>query len=315
MEKELTDELSKLLTEGEFKQARALVMEQAADAASAGEQARLGSKLMMLGQIAIEEQDLDAAEVYLLEALEIAQDRDDDNAVAHVSLQLGRKHLRSRQLARIAGEAYDILLVARNQLARNQFVESRENLMKVIDDNLHIRRYGAAASAYESLISLHTRLYEPYLAETAAIEAASLYAKSGQDRRAYGIINQIRQSGMDSNRLYFIEQEISTLSARFKNDMAQVERARDYQRLYHHYAATGNHERAWKLRLMASQSLAKTAKRTLYHRQADVLAVLYESNSAMEKARGYLSQASTLFETQGQEDLSSRSRKLSTQIY
>ena len=294
--------LQRLMANGEFRRARMLLMEQAAAAAADGDHRLLGNHLLRLGRVAIEEQDLDSAEVFLLESLELARSRDDQPAIAHANLELGRKHLRSRELARQAGEAYDILLVARNELQRKRYAASGEKLVQVIENNLAIRRYGAAASAYESLSALYRAMHDTYLAELALEEAARLYARSGADHRAGFVLRELKRSGVDEGRLYRLDQELAASTRRYREDLLQMERARDYQRLYRHYASTGNHERAWEFRLMASRSLAKTSRRSLFHRQADVLAVLYDSNGAMTRARSYLEQASRQFDRQGLAD-------------
>ncbi len=307
--------LADLVAAGEFRRASAILMKRAAAAATANDHRALGANLLQLGRIAVAEQDLDSAEVFLLEALDLAREHGDERAMAHVNHELGRTHLRARQLARKAGQAYDTLLVARNELDRGDYASSGEKLSRVIEENLAIRRYGAAASAYESLASLYRALHDGYLAELALVEAARLYASAGSDQRAGLVLRELQRSGIDEGGIHRLSSELSSLSARFRNDVALMERARDYQRLYRHYLAAGDNERAWQLRLLSSQSLARTNRRTLYHRHADVLAVLYDSNRAMELARNYFGQASSQFDNQGLTDLANRSRALTATVY
>ncbi len=307
--------IDNLLRFKEYKKARAVLMEIAAGAVNEGDKGRLGSILLLLGNVAMEEQELDTAEVYLLEALDIARTARDAPGTARVYMQLGRLHIRSRQLARSAGDAYDTLLVARNQLSRGQYSAARNNLGNTIRANLAIRRYGAAAGAYETKVRLHRTLHETYDAQLAAAEAARLYATSGQPNQALMMLAELEQMGADQSHVAFLVEEIKSLSAEHDNDASEIERAKDYQRLYRHYVSKGEYERAWKLRVLASQSVAKTSKRSMYQRQADVLAVLYNSNSAMEKAKNYLARAKALTTGDQGGRLSSQLQRLSMQIF
>jgi hypothetical protein len=267
-------DLAAVMQLGEFGVVRERLLQYAADAVESGDRVLLGGVLSLLGQVAIEEQDLDTAEVYLLESLE-----------------------KSRQMARTAGTAYDRLLVARWQISRQDYGSAAENLRQVIEDSLSINRFGAAASAYESLARVHVATGAIYEAEEASMQAASLYASSGQPDRARTLLSSL--ADVEQWRVAAIEEEIDRNYAEFKNSVEQIERARDYQRLYHHYQAKGDERRAWRLRLLAGQSLAKASKRAMYHRQPDVLAVLYNSNVAKEQAQDYFTRARRTFDDSG----------------
>jgi hypothetical protein len=261
----------------------------------------------------IEEQDLDTAEVYLLESLDVLQTEGDELGSAQAYMQLGRVHLKSRQMARTAGTAYDRLLVARWQISHQDYGSAAENLRQVIEDSLSINRFGAAASAYESLARVHVATGAIYEAEEASMQAASLYASSGQPDRARTLLSSL--ADVEQWRVAAIEEEIDRNYAEFKNSVAQIERARDYQRLYHHYQAKGDERRAWRLRLLAGQSLAKASKRAMYHRQPDVLAVLYNSNVAKEQAQDYFTRARRTFDDSGLIILSAHTATLEDQIF
>jgi hypothetical protein len=251
----------------------------------------------------------------LQEALDIALATGDSMAAARTYQQFGRVHIRSRQLARSAGEAYDKLWIARNQLYLGQYREAKTNLDQVIDANLAIRRYGAAAGAFETLSDYYRRFHDNYMAQDAAMEAARLYASSGQIMRSRGILASLQREGLDNLQAESIRGEIDALFQQHQNDVAQTARARDYQMLYRHYKARGDYERAWKLRILASKSLAKTSERSMYSRQADVLAILYNSNFTMDKAKNYLAQASSLFTGQGEDVLSASTQNMYSLIY
>ncbi len=85
--------------------------------------------------------------------------------------------------------------------------------------------------------------------------------------------------------------------------------------LYRYYKGKGEFERAWKLRIKASQALAKTSERSMYQRQSEVMAILYSSNFAMNKAKRYLSQAGELYAAEGADKLSLDAQDMQALIY
>jgi len=308
-------DIQRMLSDGELKKSTTILLEIAALAIQQGDKKKLGNIMLLLGKAAINEQELDSADVYLQEALAISLDLKDNIAAANTYQQLGRLHIRSRELARNAAEAYEKLWIARNQMFMGQYREAKVNLDQVIESNLSIRRYGAAASAYETLSEFHQRFHDNYMAQDAAMEAARLYASSGQITRSQGILESLKNEGMDILHAESMQVEIDELFAQHLNDVSQTARARDYQMLYRHYNARGDYERAWKLRILASKSLAKTSGRSMFHRQPDVLAILYDSNFTMSKAKTYLDQASNLFAVEGEDELSTSTQNMHSLIY
>ena len=311
----LEEEIRGLLLNGDFKKSTTLLLEIAAHAIEQGDKSKLGKIMLLLGEVATNAQELDMAEVYLQEALDIALQSGNNMAAALSYQQFGRLHIRSRELARDAATAYDNLWIARNQMYEGRYREAEVNLRQVIDTNLEIRRYGAAASALETLSTFHKHFHDDYLAQEAAMESARLYASSGQIYRSRRILESLNNDGMDSLQAESMQAEINALFEQHNNDMRQTAIARDYQMLYRHYKAKGDYERAWKLRILASKSLAKTSGRSMYARQADVLAILYNSNFTMDKAKNYLDQASNLFADQGENDLSASTQNMYSLIY
>jgi hypothetical protein len=311
----LEKEVQHLLSNNEFKKSTTILLEAAALAIQQGDKKKLGNIMLLLGKVATNAQELDTAEVYLQEALDIALQSGDTMAAARTYQQFGRVHIRSRELARNAGEAYDKLWIARNQLYMGQYREAKANLDHVIDTNLAIRRYGAAAGAFETLSDYHRRFHDNYMAQDASMEAARLYASSGQIMRSRGILDALKNEGLDDLQVESMQAEIDDLFERHRNDVRQTAIAHDYQMLYRHYKAKGDDERAWKLRILASKSLANTSSRSMYQRQPDVLAILYTSNFTMNKAKNYLDQASSLFADQGEDDLSASTQDLYSLIY
>ena len=311
----ISTDLSLLLEQKEYGLLRDLLLKKAAEAVASNDKNQLGHVMSLLGQLSIEEQDLDSAEVYLKEALDVYQSLGDTVGAAQVYIQLGRGRLKSRELARTAGDTYDRLLVARWQLSQGQHSAAEQNFRYVVDKSLAVSRYGSAASAYYSLVQLYTDEGNTFEAEQAAMEAARLYAASGQLQRAKGSIVPLRQAGVEEWRLNNIEQEIHRSYTEFEASVHQIERARDYKQLYNHYSAQGDQDRAWKLRLLASKSLKNVSKRAMYHRQPDALALLYVSNDDMGRAKNYFNIAKQTFDNEGLEDLSTQAEKLKNQIH
>ncbi|MCZ6798315.1 MAG: hypothetical protein O7D36_10260 [Gammaproteobacteria bacterium] len=311
----LDQKIQDLIKTSQFKQARVTLLELAALAVQQKNKNKLSNVMLLLGKVATNEMEFDAAEVYLQEALDIAVKSGDILAEANTYQQLGKLHIRSRELARIAGNAYENLWHVKNAIYRGEFRFVEDNLRKVIDTSIAIQRYGAAADAYETLARFHRRFHDDYQAQSAALEAAKLYASSGQITRSRAIVSALEQEGVAASTLSRMNAEITDLFQQHQNNIEQTAQARDYQMLYRYYNSRGEYERAWKLRILASKSLAKTNARSMYSRQADVLAILYSSNFEMDKARDYLNQASNLFAMQGEDDLYANTQDMHSLIY
>ena len=308
-------QIRELLQQGRYQRARTRLLEVAAAAVLQDDQVRLGDTMLLLGDVAIHQQELAAAEIYLQEALYLAMSRGDVIATARSYQLLGRLNIRARELARRAAVTYDELWQARNLTARGLYHGVADSLQRVVRDNLEIRRYGAAADAWEALAALYDRLHDGYQAQLARIEAAKLFASTGQTTHVRRLLDGLDRSLVSDARAAEIEQEVELLSARHQQDQVQASQARDYQMLYHHYLRRGQIERAWQFRIKASATLAETSDRALFRRQADVIAVLYNSNFAMDRARRYLDRAGAMFDEQGAFASVDQTRALETQIY
>ena len=308
-------EIQKLLDQGQFKQARTRLLEIAAEAAEQGDEEKLGNILLLLGGVAIDEQEINTAEMLLYEALDIATRRGDPMAIGRSYQQLGRLNIKTRALARYAGEAYDKLWLARNEIFRGEFRDAQENLKSVIESNLKIRRYGAAASALETMADFHYRFSDIYQAEQAGIEAAKLYASGGQISRAQAVLEKLQQEGMSEDQQLALRDEIFDLRQQHEDDNAYAAQARDLQMMYHYHMQNGDQARAWEMRIRASETLAKTSDRSMFQRQAEVMAILYSSNFAMDRARHYLDQAGQLFSDQGAEAYFAQTDEMLSLIY
>ncbi len=304
-----------LLHQRKFAQARTLLLEVAAAAVARDDQRKLGDALLLLGEVAINQQELSAAEIYLQEALYLSMSQDNVLATARCYQLLGQLNIRARELARRASNTYDQLWQARNSIARGMYRGVAANLSAVIEENLAIRRYGAAADAWEALASLHDQVQDGYQAQQARLEAARLYASTGQMTHVHRLINGLDRSLLSENDLARLQREMNSLFDQHNQDLIQAAQARDYQMLYHHHLRNGEVERAWEFRIKSSQVLASASDRAMYQRQADVIAVLYNSNFAIDRAKKYLDRARSLYRDSGSGAMFEQTREMEALIY
>jgi hypothetical protein len=307
--------IRELLHQGKYKQARTQLLEIAATAVLQDDQPRLGGTLLLLGEVAINQQELASAEVYLQEALYLAMSHGNVMATARSYQLLGQLNIRARELARQASNTWDDLWQARNSIARGYYQGVNEKLQYVIRNNLEIRRYGAAADAWEALASLHDQVHDGYLAQQARIEAARLFASTGQMTHVHRLVDGLDRSFFGEFDIAEIEREMQGLFEEHQNDLIKTSQARDYQMLYHHYLRNGQVERAWEFRIKSSETLAKTSDRSMFQRQGDIIAVLYNSNFAMQRAKKYLHQADAIYNDAGVSEMLEQTREMESLIY
>lgn len=312
---EREQEIQALLLKNQFKEANTRLLEMAAAAVAAGDERQLANILLLLGSAAIDSQELNSAELLLQEALEIARRHNDRVTMASTYQQLGRLNIKARALARYAAESYDRLWIARSQIFNGEYRLAEQNLNQVIAAATEIRRYGAAAEALETMAQFKRKFHENYQAQLAIAEAARLYATSGQLTRARALVNRLQLDGYDPSQLGVLRKDVETLFRRYEQDQAHVSQAQDLKMLYHHYRSQGDYQRAWELRVKASRLLGKTSETAIFERRADVLAVLYNSNFAMERAEKYLKQADSLFSGFGAADKAIQSQVMQSLIY
>ena len=208
-----------LLQQRRYSQARTLLLEVAAAAVEQEDQGRLGDTLLLLGEVAINQQELSAAEIYLQEALYLTMSQDNVLATARCYQLLGQLNIRARELARRASNTYDQLWQARNAIARGMYRGVSENLHAVIEENLAIRRYGAAADAWEALASLHDRVQDGYQAQLARLEAARLFASSGQMTHVHRLLDGLDRSLLSANGYAAVEREMNELFEQHQQDV------------------------------------------------------------------------------------------------
>jgi hypothetical protein len=308
-------EVAALLERGDYLAARAYLMNRAAQANASGDAQTLGYVLALLGEVSTGSRDLAAAQIFLSESLAAFKSIEDRTGEAYSLMQFGRMHIKSRAIARHAANAYNLLLLSRYQLHHFQYDEAESNVKQVIRASLEIDRYGTAASALETLAQVNRLRGQTFEAENAMFEAAELYAASGREKRALDILEQLRGRGVDPSAIAERRAAIEKALDEFAANTAQIHQARDYRSLYYQYRNAGHLDRAWELRVKAAQTLAQTSKRAMYYRQPDVMAILYNSNMAMDRAEHYIDQASTMFAQQGQEALSQEARDLGALIF
>jgi hypothetical protein len=304
-----------LLRQQKYAQARTLLLEVVAAAVLQDDQDKIGDTLLLLGEVAINQQELFAAEVYLQEALYLTIEQDNVLGTARTYQLLGKLNIRARELARRAANTHDELWQARNAIVRGFYNGVNENLHTVIDENLAIRRYGAAADAWETLGALHDKQYDGYQAQQARLEAARLYAATGQMTHVHRLLGGLDRSLISDVDVADIEREMAALFEQHEDDVIRMSQARDYQMLYHHYMRLGKVEQAWKFRIKSSETRANGSDRAMFQRQADVIAVLYNSNYAMDRARKYLDQAGSIYQDRGVREMHDETREMESLIY
>ena len=304
-----------LLHQEKYAQARTLLLEVAAAAVLQDDQDKIGDTLLLLGEVAINQQELFAAEIYLQEALYLTMAEGNVLGTGRTYQLLGQLNIRARELARRAANTYDELWQARNAIVRGYYQGVNENLHAVIDESLAIRRYGAAADAWETLGALHDKEYDPYEAQLARLEAARLYAATGQMTHVHRLLDDLDRSLINDAGVADVEREMAALFEQHEDDVIRSSQARDYQMLYHHYMRLGKVEQAWKFRIKSSETLANGSDRAVFQRQADVIAVLYNSNYAMDRAKKYLDQAGSIYQDNDVREMLDETRDMKSLIY
>ncbi len=216
-----------LIVSGRFDDAKAELLKSAVAFVAAEDDIALATTLSQLGELALRQTRVDSAEVYLAEALDLFQQNGDEINAAGVYMQMGRLHLVARQRARQASDAYDSLLLARWKISHGQFYEAETELRAVVDRNLALNRFGAAASAYETLFKGYKKEQDLYQAQLAGLEAIRLHASSGRLFEARDLMLHMRDTGIDESVFPAIEREIDKLNQEFQRSVREIGLARD----------------------------------------------------------------------------------------
>ena len=291
----LPADIQKLIDARQFVRAKNALLQAASDAVAAEQDALLAKLLSHLGEVSLVQRDIDTAEVYLAEALDVFNQTGDEVSAAGVYMQMGRLHLVTRERARQASEAYDTLLVARWKISNGQFRTAEDELRRAAENSLSLNRYGAAASTYETLYKGYESEGDFYQAQLAGIEVVKLHASSGRTADAESMLQEMRELGLSEDEYSGLKTSIRVLNKEFEQSVLAIGAARDQAQLYNQLVARGDVVNAWRFRQQASAAMAKASTRAQYRRQPDVLVELYKSNLSMEKAKESLQKAQEVY--------------------
>lgn len=308
-------DVAELVAARKYNLAKKRLLELAGLAVESDDQPALARALAELGEVALAQTDIDTAELYLAEALDVYQQLGDEVSTAGIFVQFGRLHLLERERARQASDAYDQLLVARWKISHNQFDQAEPRLKQIASTNLQLNRFGAAASAYETLFRGYAKTSQFGQAQQAGLEAARLHAASGRVFKARAMLGRMLEVGISESVFEGFEQEIERLSKEYEDSVNAIGIARDQENLYNQLMARGEVVQAWRFRQKAGQSLSKASIRAQYRRQPDVLVELYRSNNSMENARVSLQRARDMYLRHGLETRAQQSEELQSRIY
>lgn len=311
----LSAEIESLSLAGHYQQAKDRLLDAALQAVAEGDNESLALYLSELGELALLQGDLGMAEVYLAEALELYEQSNDELKLAGVHIQMGRLHLYVRQRARRASDSYDQLLLSRWNISHGRFRESEDTLRQVVDTNLKLNRYGAAASTYETLFRGYSKENDTEAAQLAGIEAIKLHATSGRLHQANRLLDILVDNGMTDFEAEKIARQMEQHHSEYEASIRAIGESRDYVQLYNQLLARGDALQAWRFRRQAEQSLTNATKNAQHRRQADVLVELYRSNTSMSNALTSLQKANAVYSRYGLAEGVKRSRQLREQIY
>ncbi len=287
----------------------------ASDAVAEQNDEKFAESMTMLGINALKEDDIDSAGVYLAEALAAYEYIDDELGIANVELLRGEINIQKRADARRAAYAYDAMQLARWKVSHGQFHDAIEELEYAVEENLALKRYGAAAAVYQTLYKGYTEHGQAYQAQQAGIEIVKLHASSGRSLMANEMMQILQANGLDTASVEQLKQDNLKLQMEYEDSVGQIGQARDYQQLYNHFIHAGDPVRAWQFRLKAQASLRGASKRAMHRSQTGVLAMLYTSNDHMENAQRSLERAQTLFTNNDQPELIEASQRLQERVY
>lgn len=313
--KMLAGELNKQWPENNLQHSSDDLLLRASDAVVKQNHYVFADSMRLLGVNALRELDIDSAGVYLDEALDVFEELEDDIGIASVELLRGELNLKRRAQARRAAYAYDALQVARWKVAHGQFQGAINQLQSVVDENLALNRFGAAAAAYQTLYKGYSQNGQFIEAQEAGIEIVKLHSSAGRPLQAQAMLATLEANGLDFQTGLALKQSSLTLQREYETSVTQMARARDYQQLYNHFINAGDPVRAWQFRLKSQQSLRGVTSRAMHRRQTGVLALLYTSNDYMKNAEISLDRAGRLFSENDQQNLVEVSARMREKVF
>ena len=187
--------------------------------------------------------------------------------------------------------AYDDLLIARYYLSKGRTYIAKQIIDSSIKENLELGRSGAVASAYKSLARYYGSRQNFNDERDALAKAANYYAESGQDHQAMLVLAELREKHASVDTIETLQSEIESKLFNYESQINLVRQARDYMKLYSLYKSKGEQGRAWEFRVKASEILSRSDKRDMYFRMPDVMALLFDSNTNLDKAEDYYAKA------------------------
>ncbi len=274
-----------------YAKARHYLIKKASAAVDQQDSLVLGEVMQLLGRVSATEGDLASTEVYLFEALDIFSGTQSHQQVANTQLLIGRMYAKRREIAKRAGNAYDDLLIARYYLSKGRTYIAKEIIDSSINENLKLGRSGAVASAYKSLARYYGSRQNFNDERDALAKAANFYAESGQDHQAMLVLSELRDKHASLDAIEQLQSDIESKLFDYESQINLVRQARDYMKLYSLYSSKGEQGRAWEFRVKASEILSRSGKRDMYFRMPDVMALLYDSNTNLDKAEKYYAKA------------------------
>ncbi len=275
----------------DFAKARHYLIKKASSAVDVQDNSFLGEVMQLLGRVSATEGDLASTEVYLFEALDIFKLILNHQQIANTQLLIGRMYAKRREIAKRAGNAYDDLLIARYYLSKGRTYVAKQIIDSSIEENLELGRSGAVASAYKSLARYYGSRQNYNDERDALVKAANYYAESGQDLQAMLVLSELRQKYASADTIETLRSEIESKLFNYESQINLVRQARDYMKLYSLYKSKGQQGRAWEFRVKASEILSRSDKRDMYFRMPDVMALLFDSNTNLDKAEDYYAKA------------------------
>ena len=293
------------------------LIQEAVGAAEHEDELALAESLLALGELALDELEFDVASRHLENALRMFRSVGDETGIARSHLQIGRLHVRLRARARVAGDAYDRLLVGRAELARGQLELARANLRAAVELNLEINRLRAAADALVSLADAFFDGGDFGLAERSAADAARLYPQEfclGESSLAISMLERLGREGHDPAALDTLSAQVSEDLTNHQMESRDLRRAADLNNLSNHYESMGDLRKAWQLRLKANRHMGKVASRAAHRHVPDAIALLYASNFDMTWANEHLRLAADVFYGLGRDDLVAAANDLLAEI-
>jgi hypothetical protein len=116
------------------------------------------------------------------------EELEDDIGIASVELLRGELNLKRRAQARRAAYAYDALQVARWKVAHGQFQGAIHQLKSVVDENLALNRFAAAAAAYQTFYKGYSQDGQFIEAQEAGIEIVKLHSSAARPLKAQAMV-------------------------------------------------------------------------------------------------------------------------------